>query len=158
MTTMRAALAFCLLVPALAGLPAEALAKAGAAEPVPQKPPTDTYVYQPAGRRDPFTTLLATGVEPRRTTPNRRPEGLAGIMVDEIAVKGVLQSGKTMMAMIAGPDGKHHIIRTGDKFMDGFVKTIIPQGLIIVQDVSDPLSLEKHREVRKLLKSKEDKQ
>ena len=31
-----------------------------------------------------------------------------------------------------------------------------PQGLVIVQDVNDPLSLVKQREVRKLLRSLED--
>ena len=40
--------------------------------------------------------------------------------------------------------------------MDGAVKAITLQGLVIVQDVNDPLSLEKQREVRKLLKSAEE--
>ena len=36
------------------------------------------------------------------------------------------------------------------------MKSITPQGLVIVQDVNDPLSLVKQREVRKLLRSLED--
>ena len=39
---------------------------------------------------------------------------------------------------------------------DGTIKTITPQGLIVIQEVNDPLSLVKQREVRKLLRSLED--
>jgi Tfp pilus assembly protein PilP len=130
-----------------------ALAAASTVEAAIQQAPTDSYVYQPAGRRDPFLNLLGTGVTP--PVPSKRGEGVAGLMVNEIAVRGVMQSGAALIAMIQGPDGRHHIIRPGDKFMDGAVKAITLQGLVIVQDVNDPLSLEKRREVRKLLKSAE---
>ena len=40
--------------------------------------------------------------------------------------------------------------------LDGTIKAVTPQGLVIVQDVNDPLSLVKQREVRKLLRSLED--
>jgi Tfp pilus assembly protein PilP len=117
-----------------------------------QNTAADPYVYQPAGRRDPFLNVLVTGTEPART-PAKRGDGIAGLMVNEVAIRGVMQSGKTMLAMIQGPDGKSHMIRAGDKFMDGAVKAVTLQGLVIIQDVNDPLSLEKRREVRKLLKS-----
>ena len=39
--------------------------------------------------------------------------------------------------------------------MDGTVKSITPQGLVVVQQVNDPLSLVKQREIRKLLRSPE---
>ena len=120
----------------------------------PPPAPNDAYVYQPLGRRDPFLSLLGAGTEPK--APGKRGDGPAGILVSEIAVRGVLESGGTMVAMVQGPDGKNHIIHAGDKFMDGTVKSITRQGLIIVQDVNDPLSLEKRREVRKLLRSAEE--
>ena len=44
----------------------------------------------------------------------------------------------------------------GDKLADGVVKTVTPQGLVVLQDISDPLSAQKQREVRKLLRSLED--
>jgi len=40
--------------------------------------------------------------------------------------------------------------------LDGTIKTITPQGLVVVQEVNDPLSLIKQREIRKLLRSLED--
>ena len=43
----------------------------------------------------------------------------------------------------------------GDKLLDGTVRAVNAEGLIIVQDVSDPLSLVKQREVSKKLRSLE---
>jgi predicted ATPase len=47
-------------------------------------------------------------------------------------------------------------VHPGDRFLDGTVKTNTPQGLIIVQEVNDPLSLVKQREIRKQLRTLED--
>jgi hypothetical protein len=47
-------------------------------------------------------------------------------------------------------------VHQGDPLLDGKIKQITPQGLIITQEVNDPLSLVKEREVRKLLRSLED--
>ena len=67
-----------------------------------------------------------------------------------------LQSRGGLVAMIQGPDKKTYIVHPGDKFLDGTIKSIIPQGLVIIQEVNDPLSLVKQREIRKLLRSLED--
>ena len=115
-------------------------------------PPAETYTYQPEGRRDPFLNLLGTGVEPRT---GRRGDGAAGMTVAEISVRGVLQSRGALVAMIAGPDNKTYIVHAGDKLLDGTIKTITPQGLVVIQDVNDPLSLVKQREVSKLLRGAE---
>ena len=58
--------------------------------------------------------------------------------------------------MVQAPDKKTYVIHQGDKFADGVVKAVTTQGLVIVQDVNDPLSLVKQREVRKMLRSLED--
>jgi hypothetical protein len=58
--------------------------------------------------------------------------------------------------MVQGPDNKTYVVHQGDKFADGVVKSVTPQGLVIVQDVHDPLSLVKQREIRKLLRSVEE--
>ena len=119
----------------------------------PPRPP-ETYVYNSEGRRDPFVNLLGTGSEPRAAS--KRGEGAAGMMVSEISVRGILQSRGALVAMVQGPDNKTYIVHQGDKFFDGRIKTITPQGLIIIQEVNDPLSLVKQREIRKLLRSLQD--
>src|SRR5439155_2424918 len=115
--------------------------------------PTDGYAYKPDGRRDPFPNLLGTGNEPRNA--GRRNDGPAGLTVAEISVKGVLESRGSLIAMIEGPDKKTYVVHTGDKFADGVIRSITPQGLVIVQEVNDPLSLVKQREIHKLLRSLE---
>jgi Tfp pilus assembly protein PilP len=126
-----------------------------AAQPAAQEPPAETYTYKPEGRRDPFLTLIGRSAEPR-LAPSRRGDGPAGILVNEISVRGVMESRGYLVAMIQGPDGKSYIIRPGDAFMDATVKAITLQGLVLMQDVSDPLSPGKQREVQKLLRSAED--
>lgn len=118
-------------------------------------PPTETYTYQSEGRRDPFLSLVGAGTD-SRGAGSRRGEGASSLSVGEISVRGILQSQGALVAMIQGPDNKTYIVHQGDKLADGTIKTIMPQGLIVVQDVNDPLSLVKTREIRKLLRSLED--
>ena len=115
--------------------------------------PAESYTYQPDGRRDPFLNLLGTGSEPRNS--GKKNEGPAGLTVGEISVRGVLESRGALIAMVEGPDKKTYVVHTGDKFLDGVIRSITPQGLTIVQEVNDPLSLVKQREVHKLLRSLE---
>jgi Tfp pilus assembly protein PilP len=138
--------------------PPAAAPKTGTADPkaLPPGPSApDNYSYQPDGRRDPFLSLVGTGADPRSSLP-RKTEGPAGMTLGEISVRGIMQSRGTLVAMIQGPDTKTYIVHQGDKLLDGTIKTITPQGLIVVQQVNDPLSLVKQREIRKLLRSLED--
>jgi Tfp pilus assembly protein PilP len=142
--------------------PASAVTPAPNAAPAPnpaataEKAPVipENYTYDPAGRRDPFVNLLATGTDARPIS--RKGEGPSGMTVAEISVRGVLQSRSGLIAMVQGPDNRTYIVHTGDKLLDGAIKSIIPQGLVIEQAVNDPLSVVKQREVRKLLRGLED--
>jgi type IV pilus assembly protein PilP len=126
---------------------------ATAAPATPSASSSDGYTYQPDGRRDPFMNLLGIGTETRPT--GRRADGAAGLTVAEISVNGVLESRGSLIAMIQGPDRKSYIVHAGDRFLDGTIRSITPQGLTIVQEVNDPLSLVKQREIQKLLRSLE---
>jgi Tfp pilus assembly protein PilP len=135
--------------------------QAPAPTPAPAKPAAtgglaaETYTYQSDGRRDPFLSLLGTGSDAREET-TRRVDGPAGMAVAEISVRGIVQSRGALIAMIQGPDSKTYVVHQGDKFFDGTIRSITPQGLVVVQEVHDPLSLVKQREIRKLLRSLED--
>jgi type IV pilus assembly protein PilP len=120
----------------------------------PSPTPPENYTYEPQGRRDPFLNLLGVGPDTQATTA--RGEGAAGLMVGEISVRGVLQSRGGLIAMVQGPDNRTYVIHEGDKLADGVVKSVTREGLVIVQEVNDPLSIVKQREVRKLLRSLED--
>lgn len=116
---------------------------------------SDAYAYHPDGRRDPFLSVLTGGTDVR---PIRKEDGPAGFSLAEISVRGVVQSRSTLIAMIQGPDNKTYLIHQGDKLADAVVKSVTTQGLVVMQDVSDPLSVQKQREVRKLLRSLEGAQ
>jgi Tfp pilus assembly protein PilP len=136
--------------------PAGQKAPAPAEKPAPpqaEKPP-EPFTYQADGRRDPFLNLLGTGPEPRPV--GRRSDGLAGLALGEITVRGIMQSRDALVAMVAGPDNKTYIVHQGDRLLDGQIKTITHDGLVVLQRVTDPLSTIKQREVQKLLRSLED--
>jgi type IV pilus assembly protein PilP len=116
-------------------------------------PAPEPYTYNPDGRRDPFVSLIARGVE---APAGVKSSGLAGISTSEVGVKGVLNSKGAYIALVAGPDGKTYMAHVNDRLMDGTIRSITPQGLVIVQEVNDPLSLIKQREVRKGLRASED--
>jgi hypothetical protein len=97
-------------------------------------PVQEEFTYQSDGRRDPFVNLLGTGSEPRQAS-RLGGEGTTGLLVADISVRGTVQSRGSWVAM---------------------VKTVTSQGLIIVQEVKDPLSLVKQREIRKQLRSLEE--
>jgi Tfp pilus assembly protein PilP len=74
----------------------------------------------------------------------------------EISVRGILQSRGTLIAMVQGPDNKTYMLRQGDRLADGAVQAVTAEGLLIMQEVNDPLSLVKQRVVRKPLRALED--
>jgi Tfp pilus assembly protein PilP len=141
---------------------------AQAAKPAPKGPPAATipvkpqepgpvppanYTYEPDSRRDPFVSLVNRGTDARSSAPQgARPEGLGGMLVDEVVVRGIVQSRDGWVAMIAAPSGRTYNVRPGDRLMDGSVRTITGQAVVLMQQVNDPLSLEKQREVRKFLR------
>jgi len=134
--------------------PAQPAAAPTAGPSAPAAPPAEVYSYHAEGRRDPFQSLVGTGSTAAATS--RKGEGAAGLAVGEISVHGVMQSRGSLVAMIMGPEKKTYIVHSGDKLLDGTIKAITPQGLVVVQEVNDPLSLVKQREIRKLLRSLED--
>jgi hypothetical protein len=144
------------LLAALTGLMPVQASSAAPPTPAPAATPApvDNYTYDPEGRRDPFVSLLRSGSDQRAARVG--VIGLAGLSVDEISVRGVVAGGNGYVAMVMGPDSKTYIARANDKLLDGTVKAVTAQGLVILQEVNDPLSLVKQKEVRKMLRGLEE--
>lgn len=124
----------------------------GAAGAQPPQPEGPGYTYDPAGRRDPFVSLLGRGGDLPAATGSR-PAGLGGLLINEVTLKGVLKSGNgDFVALVQAPDSHTYIVHAGDKVLDGLVKTITQDAIVFSQDVNDPLSLVKQREVRKTIR------
>jgi Tfp pilus assembly protein PilP len=128
-----------------------------AATPAPAEPESPGFTYNPEGRRDPFVSLLrrgGAGLGP--TVGGVRPAGLAGLETAEVTLKGTIQSQGGYVGILQGADNKTYIVRAGDRLLDGTVRSITPNVLVILQQVNDPLSLEKQREVRKVLRQTDE--
>lgn len=107
---------------------------------------TDTYRYDPQGRRDPFRSLV--GPAPK-LEPGQRPPGVPGFMIDEMKLQGVFKTRQGLAGMVRGPDNKGYLIRQGDKVLDGEVIRVTPTSVVFRQEVNDPTRIERYREVTK---------
>lgn len=150
--------------PAPAPSPAPAPAPTAGTTPAPA-PPAATgpqlepqgYTYNPQGKRDPFVSLLRRGSDLARSgATGARPAGLAGLETSEVTLKGTVASQGSYVGILQGSDNKTYIVKAGDKLLDGTIRTINPDSMVITQQVTDPLSLEKQREVRKVLRQTEE--
>jgi len=115
--------------------------------------PSEAYAYRAEGRRDPFVSLVRHGGDAQ---PAVRGPGLAALGVNDIALKGVIRSEGAFVAMVQAPDNKTYLIREQDRLRDATVKAITGTHVVFMQQVTDPLSLVKEREVRKPLRSSEE--
>ena len=107
----------------------------------------DNYRYDPQGRRDPFQSLI--GPTPR-VAVGERPKGVAGFLIDEIKLAGIVRRQQELVAMTTGSDNKGvYLVRVGAKVLDGEVIRITPSSVVFRQEVNDPTRIERYREVVK---------
>ena len=111
---------------------------------------TPGWSYDPQGRRDPFISLRNRTTT--ASTTQNRPPGLPGVTVSEIAIRGIVRSGADFLALAQAPDGRTFQLRRNARLFDGVVKQITIDAVVFTQEVNDPLSLVKQREVRKTMK------
>ena len=132
-------------------------APAPVAPAAPAPPESQGFTYAPEGRRDPFVSLIrrgGTGLGP--TIGGARPAGLGGLETAEVTLKGTVQSAGGYVGILLGADNKTYIVRAGDRLLDGTVRSITQNAVDILQQVNEPLSLEKQREVRKVLRQTDE--
>jgi len=129
-------------------------ATAGASTAATDVRPDDRAAYEPSGRRDPFSSLLARGDAKVPTTG--RPLGVKGLLIGDLSVRGVLRSHGKLLAIVQAPDNKTYTVHPGDALFDGSVKVVATDAVIFLQRVDDPLSPVKQREIRKTLRISEE--
>ena len=127
---------------------------AGVEKPDASALPASVFTYRVEGRRDPFVSLVGRGSDPKASAA--RVAGLPGMLINEVSLKGIMKERAGFVAMLQGPDKKTYVVRAGQRLLDGNVKSVTADAVIFAQDVNDPLSLVKQREVRKALRSGEE--
>jgi hypothetical protein len=105
------------------------------------------FTYDPGNRRDPFKSLL---IGPDRPERGPRPEGIPGLLIDEIQLLGIWRTPRGYVAQIRASN-KSYLLREGDQLFDGDVVTIQKNEVVFKQQVQDPTALKPYREVVKNL-------
>ena len=116
--------------------------------------PRNGYIYNPAGRRDPFVSLAKPIANDDSNRP-RRP-GIEGFLLQETSLKGIVKNNDGWIAIVEGPDKKGYFVRIGQRMHDGVITAIDASGLTFRQEITDPLSPAKSRDVRRLLNSAQE--
>jgi type IV pilus assembly protein PilP len=106
------------------------------------------YTYDPAGRRDPFRSLL---VRSDQRGGAQRPPGIAGLSIDDIVLHGIWKTRSGHIAQVRGTDNKSYLLRAGDLLYDGEVIRVGPNEVTFRQNLNDPQSVKPFRDVTKQL-------
>jgi type IV pilus assembly protein PilP len=159
-----------LLIPAVALLAATPLnaqapapgaaAPAAATTPGTQVPALEPqgYDYNPAGRRDPFISLVQRTTQATGTSATSRPTGLGGLSIEQIRMTGVVKGRQGFSAIVKGADNRMYSVKAGDELYDGKVRAVTADAMFLIQSVNDPLSVAKTREIKRLLRPEQEAQ
>jgi len=118
------------------------------------EPQPGDYTYNPSGRRDPFVSLLKP-VEGVAGQKQHKP-GMEGFLIQECALKGIVKTKEAYIAMILGPDGKSYFVNVGQRLFDGAITAMDQTSVTFRQEVTDPLSPVRVRDVKKSLYPSEE--
>ena len=129
-------------------------APAAATTPAHKVPPLEPqgYDYNPAGRRDPFISLVRRTTQASGTSANSRPTGLGGLSIEQIRMTGVVKGRQGFSAIVKGVDNRTYYVKAGDELFDGKVRAVTADAMFLTQNVNDPLSVAKTREIKRLLR------
>ncbi len=108
--------------------------------------------YDPAGRRDPFRSLLVTATA-QLTITGQRPHGLGGFLINEIELKAIAQAQGRFRVMLIGPDQRAYFGEVGSELFDGHIVEIRPGEVQFEQVVPDLMGARRTRQVVKTLRS-----
>ncbi|HKH44192.1 MAG TPA: hypothetical protein VKM72_05960 [Thermoanaerobaculia bacterium] len=108
------------------------------------------FTYDPGNRRDPFKSLLVE--QQAREFRGPRPDGIPGLLIDEIDLTGIWRTSKGFVAqVVASNQKKTFLLKEGDQLYDGDVVSINKKEVVFKQIVQDPTALKPFREVVKSL-------
>jgi Tfp pilus assembly protein PilP len=111
------------------------------------------FVYNPEGRRDPFWNLL----QGKSVKENREAiEGIAGLMIDELELEGIVFAQGVFKALLKGPDTRPYVVGIGDKVYDGEVVAMDKNSVSFKKSLTMALAGQKDRIIIKTLNPEEE--
>jgi type IV pilus assembly protein PilP len=116
----------------------------GAVEPLPEIQPVDSFIFDPAGRRDPFvmdgpSTDAAKSNNRLAPDPNRPKEQLEGFALADLTMVGTLQQDDTRWALVQTKQGQLFRVGVGNYMglNNGRILDIDTDSVRIMEIVSD---------------------
>jgi Tfp pilus assembly protein PilP len=111
------------------------------------------FSYNPEGRRDPFWNLL----QGKSVKENREAiEGIAGLMIDELDLEGIVYANGVYRALLKGPDTRPYMVGIGDKVYDGEVVAMSRNTVSFKKSLTVALGGQKDRIILKTLNPEEE--
>ncbi len=111
------------------------------------------FSYNPEGRRDPFWNLL----QGKSVKENREAiEGIAGLMIDELDLEGIVYANGAFKALLKGPDTRPYMVGIGDKVYDGEVVAMSRNSVSFKKSLTVALGGQRDRIILKTLNPEEE--
>jgi hypothetical protein len=117
----------------------------------------ERFSYEPGNRRDPFATLFSG--EPQLKAKGPRPRGIAGMLVSEIDLAGIVRDPQRGdVGFFTGSDNKGYFLRVGERVYDATVIAIdADKGSVTFrQQTDDPRQIKPYRDVVRRLEPLEE--
>jgi len=103
---------------------------------------SDGYAYSPEGRRDPFEA-------PTSARPTcHKCEGLEQFLVQEVALRGIVETPGKRIALLLGPDGRTYFASRGQRLLDGSL-TEIERASVVFTRHAARVAMALHEEARR---------
>ncbi len=94
-------------------------------------------LYKSGNHRDPFLNPLLFKKEAKADEELVRglpPPGIAGTYIAQATLQGIAFRDDEQVAIVRGADNRAYFIRAGDKFFDGYVKSIQTDLITLVRE------------------------
>ncbi len=113
------------------------------------------FSYNPEGRRDPFVSIIEEFWYKKK---GPRPKGIAGMLISEIDLVGIVKDPAGDIAFFHGSDNKGYFLRVGDEVYDGKLLQIDKNSgaATFRQQMDDPRLIKPFRDVIKRLRPLEE--
>lgn len=118
----------------------------------------DTFVYLPRGRRDPFWDLLGNAKAGKDSKGREAIPGIAGLLIDEIELEGIIYKAGKYYAAMRGPDSRPYLVTVGESVYDGEVVKIDSHSVIFKKILTIAIGGAKERLIAKRLNPEEEQE
>jgi len=118
----------------------------------------DTFIYLPRGRRDPFWDLMTNAKAGKDSKGREAIPGIAGLMIDELELEGIIYKGGKYYAAMRGPDSLPYLVTVGDSVYDGEIVKIDSYSVIFKKILTIAIGGATERLISKRLNPEEEQE